>query len=148
VELAPQPLKNPDLSNDFVCHMATRKGTKVYKIAPTKIEKRPINMFFLDFDGKYFPLRCILDLGSTFFVISPEAPTAFRIPVIKRSIPARAGYVRGRNIIMEGLFTIPFALSFGLHSTGDNNDHALEPVKTASEYDALIPAWYLQKHKV
>jgi hypothetical protein len=64
-------------------------------------------MFFIDFDGKYFPLRCMLDLGSTSFVISPEAAKAFRVPVVTRTIPARASDVGGKWIITEGLFTIP-----------------------------------------
>jgi hypothetical protein len=53
-KLAPSILKKPDLSKDFVHHIAPRKEAKVYKIAPTKIGKLPIYKFFIDFDGKYF----------------------------------------------------------------------------------------------
>jgi hypothetical protein len=88
----------------------------------------------------------MLDLGSTSFVISPEATKAFKIPVIKRSIAAKASDVGGSTITTEGLFTIPLGLSFGNHRTSDN-DQAFEGMKTSSEYDALIPAWYLNKHK-
>jgi hypothetical protein len=44
-ELAPPIIKKPNISKDFVYHMAARKGTKVYKVSPTKISKRPINKF-------------------------------------------------------------------------------------------------------
>jgi hypothetical protein len=57
---------------------------KIQKISATRIGKRPIYRFFIDYDGKQFPLRCMLDNGSTSFVISPEAAKAFAIPVVKR----------------------------------------------------------------
>lgn len=61
-ELPPPIIQKPNTSRDFVYHMAARKGAKVYKVSPTKIGKRPIYKFFIDHDGKYFPLRCMLDL--------------------------------------------------------------------------------------
>jgi len=146
-ELALPIPKKPNVSNDYVYHMAARKGAKVYKVSPTKIGKRPIFKFFIDFDGKYYPLRCMLDLGSTSFVISPQAAKAYKIPVVKREIPAKASDVGGSRIVTEGLFTIPLGLSFGNHRTLDNQDHAFEVMKTSSDYDTLIPAWYLNKHK-
>jgi len=146
-ELAPTNSKKSNTSKEYVYHMAARKGAKVYKVSPTKIGKRPIYKFFIDFNGKYFPLRCMLDLGSTSFVISPEATRAFQVPVVKRKIPAKASDVGGRKIITEALFTIPLGLSFGNHRTSHVKDHAFEVMKTSSEYDALIPAWYLNEHK-
>jgi hypothetical protein len=89
----------------------------------------------------------MLDLECTSFVISPEATKAFQIPVVKRKIRARASDVGGIITPTAGLFTIPLRLSFGNHRTSDEKDHALEVIKTSSEYDALIPAWYLNKHK-
>jgi hypothetical protein len=47
----------------------------------------------------------------------------------------------------ENMFTIPLGLSFGNHRSYDEEDHVFEVMKTAGDYDALIPAWYLQKHK-
>jgi len=38
-ELVPTTLKKPNTSKEFVYNMATRKGAKVYKVAPTKIGK-------------------------------------------------------------------------------------------------------------
>lgn len=67
--------------------------------------------------------------------------------LVKRVIPARASDVGGTKIITQGLFTIPLGLSFGNYRTLDETDHALEVMKTSSEYDALIPAWYLNKYK-
>jgi len=75
-ELTHQKTKKPNTSNDYVYHMAARKGARVYKVAPTKLGKRPIYKFFIYFDGKYFRLRCMLDCGSTPFVISPQAAKA------------------------------------------------------------------------
>jgi transposase InsO family protein len=45
------------------------------------------------------------------------------------------------------LFTIPLGVSFGNHRSYDIEDHAFEVIKTTGDYDALIPAWYLEKHK-
>src|SRR5258705_4737921 len=117
-ELAPPP-KKQNTSTDYVYYMAAKKNGKVHKVSPTKIGKRPIYKFFIDFDGKYFPLRCMLDLGSTSFVISPQAAKAFKVPVVKRIIPAKASDVGGTTITTEGLFTIPLGLSFGNHRTSE-----------------------------
>jgi hypothetical protein len=89
----------------------------------------------------------MLDLGSSSFIISPQAAKAYKIPVEKREIPARASDIGGSRIVTEGLFTIPLGLSFGNHRTLDDKDHAFEVMKSSSEYDVLIPAWYLRKHK-
>jgi len=67
--------------------------------------------------------------------------------VVKRVIPARASDVGGTKITTEGLFTVPLRLSFSNHRTLDETDHAFKVIKTSSEYDALIPAWCLNKHK-
>jgi len=89
----------------------------------------------------------MLDLGSTSFVISPEAAKAFRIPVLKRIKKVISKDVTGNEIKTKGLFTIPLGLSFGNHRSYDEKDHAFEVVKTSENYDCLIPAWYLEKHK-
>jgi len=140
-------VKKPNKSTDFVFYEPAKKNMKIQKISATKIGKRPIYRFFLDFDGQYFPLRCMLDLGSTSFVISPEATKAFKIPVIKRTKRVKSKDVTGREIKTEGLFTIPLGLSFGNHRSYDEKDHAFEVIKTSEDYDCLIPAWYLEKHK-
>ena len=36
---------------------------------------------------------------------------------------------------------------FGNDRSYDEEDHAFKVIKTSRDYDALIPAWYLQKHK-
>jgi hypothetical protein len=38
-------------------------------------------------------------------------------------------------------------VSFGNHHSYNEADHAFEVIKTSGDYDALIPAWYLEKHK-
>jgi hypothetical protein len=89
----------------------------------------------------------MLDLGSTSFVISPNAAKAFKIPVVRRTKKVRSNDVTGREINTEGLFTIPLGLFFGNHRSYDEKDHAFEVMETSSDYDCLIPAWYLEKHK-
>jgi len=84
-------------------------------MSPTKIGKRPIHTFFVEYDNRYYPLRCMFDLGSTSFVISPNAAKAFKIPVVKRTKKIRSNDVTAREIITEGLYTVPLGLSFGNH---------------------------------
>jgi len=140
-------VKCNNTSNDFVYYLPSRKTQKITKVSPTKIGKRPIYKFFVNYDGKYYPLRCILDLGSTSFVISPNAAKAFKIPMVKRTNKVRSNNVMGREIPTEGLHTVPLGLSFRNHRTYDEKDHAFEVMKTSSDYDCLIPAWDLEKHK-
>jgi hypothetical protein len=78
----------------------------------------------------------MLELGSTSFVISPEATKAFQILVIKRTIPAKAKDVGRRKIPTEGIYTIPLGLSFGNHRTTDDRNHAFKVMKPSSDYDA------------
>jgi len=138
--------KKINTSTDFVYYQPALHP-KIQKISATKIGKRPIYRFFIDYDGKHFPLRAMLDNGSTSFVISPEAAKAFAIPVVKRQQSVRTGDASGNKMKTENMFTIPLGISFGNHRSYDEEDHAFEVMKTAGEYDALIPAWYLQKHK-
>jgi len=138
--------KKQNTSSDFVYYQPASHA-KIKKVSATRVAKRPIYRFFIDYDGKYFPLRCMLDLGSTSFVISPEAAKAFSIAVVSRAKPAKAGDVSGSQLKTEGLFTVPLGVSFGNHRSFNENDHAFEVIKTAKDYDALIPAWYLKQHK-
>src|SRR5258707_1019713 len=102
-----QQVKRNNTSKDFVYYQPAKKTRKITKISPTKIGKRPIYKFCIDHNNKYYPLRCMLDLGSTSFVISPNAAKAFKIPVVKRTKKVRSNDVTGQEIVTEGLFTIP-----------------------------------------
>ena len=86
--------KKPYLSTDYVYYEASRHK-KISKISPTKVLKRPIYRFFIDYNNRYYPLRCMLDLGSTSFVISPNAAKAYRIPVVKRTKKVKSKDVTG-----------------------------------------------------
>jgi len=86
----------------------------------------------------------MLDLGSTSFVDSPEAAKAFPIPVVKRLQPVRTKDVSGKRISTEGLFTVPLGIFFSNQRSSDEEDHAFKVLKTSGDYDALIPAWYLE----
>jgi len=138
--------KKQNTSTDFVYYQPA-SHPKIRKVSATKVGKRPIYRFFIDYDGNYFPLRSMLDLGSTSFVISPEAAKAFSIPVVLRPKPAKAGDVSGSQLKTEGLFTVPLGVSFGNHRSYDEDNHAFEVIKTSGDYDALIPAWYFEKYK-
>jgi len=89
----------------------------------------------------------MLDLGSTSFVILPNAAKAFKIPVVKRSKRVQSKDVTGPEIVRERLYTIPLGLSFGNHRSFDKKDHAFEVMETSQDYDYLIPAWYLEQHE-
>ena len=138
--------KKINASTDFVFYQSA-PILKIKKVSPTRISKRPIYKFFIDYNGQYFPLRCMLDLGSTSFVISPEAAKALSISVVERLKPIKTKDVSGSEIPTEGLFTVPLGLSFGNHRSFKEEDHAFKELKTSGEYYALIPAWYLEKHK-
>lgn len=85
------------------------------------------------FNGPYFPLSSILDLGSTSFIISPEAAKAFCIPVVKRIRPIRTKDVSGKEISTEGLFTVPLGQSCGKHRFYDEENQAFKVSKTAGD---------------
>jgi len=112
-------------STDFVYYQSA-STPKVKKVSSTRIGKRPIYRFFIEYNGEYFPLRCRQNLGSTSFVISPEAAKAFAIPVVKRLKHIRTRDVSGKEISTDGLFTVPLGLSFGNHRFFDEEDHAFE----------------------
>jgi hypothetical protein len=89
----------------------------------------------------------MLDLESTSFVISPEAAKALPILVIIILNPIKLGDVTGNSLNTNGLFTVPLGLYFSNHQSYNNEDHAFEVLKTSQDYDALIQAWYCEKHK-
>ena len=53
----------------------------------------------------------------------------------------------GTSLKTENLFMVPLGLSFGNHWSYNEEDHAFEVIQTSGDYNALIPAWYLEKHK-
>ena len=136
--------KRPNTSDDFVYY----EVKKLHKIPKTRIGKRPIYKFFIDYDNgtgtsKQFPIRAMLDLGSTSFTISPECAKAYGIPVIKRKNNIEAKDFGGNKVSLPGLYTIPLELAFGNHRSMET----FEVTKMQSSYDVLIPAWYLEKHQ-
>jgi hypothetical protein len=137
--------KKVNSSTDYVYYQPA-VHPKIRKVSATKIGKRPSYRFFIEYTGQYFPLRCILDLESTSFVISPEAAKAFSTPVVKRPKLLKTGDVSGNSLKTENFSTDPLGLSFGNHRSYDEHDHAFEVIKTSQDYDALIPAWYLEHH--
>jgi len=131
--------KKINASTDFVYYQSASTPI-IKKVLSTKIGKRPLYKFFIDCDGQYFPLRFMLDLGSTSFVISPGAAKSVSILVVKRIKPVRTKDVSGTEIPTEGLYTLPLGSSFGNHRSFNEEDHAFEVLRTSGNYDALIPA--------
>jgi len=138
--------KQQNTSKDCIFYNGYAKN-KIQKISPTKIGKRPIYQLFIDHDNQYFLTRCMLDRGSTSFVLSPQAAKAFQIPVIKRTKKVKCKDIGGKKIEVEGRFIVPLGLSFGNHRSYDEENHAFEVMQTSQDYDALLPAWYLEEHK-
>lgn len=89
----------------------------------------------------------MLDLGSISFFISPEGATAFRIPVVKRTMEGNKSDFACQIINTEWLFTVSQGLSFGNHRTLDVKEHEFEVMQTSSDYGGLIPDWYHHKHQ-
>ena len=91
-----------------------------------------------DSDGKIqqFPVRAILDLGSTSFTISPQCAKVFKIPVVKRKKNINAKDFSGKSVGLPNVYTIPLGLAFGNHRTLE----MFEVVLMHADYDVLIPA--------
>ena len=85
----------------------------------------------------------MLDLGSTSFTISPQCVKAFKIPVVQRKNPIKAMDFGGNKVKLPGMYTIPLGLAFGNYRSLET----FEVVPMQQEYNVLIPAWYLNKHK-
>jgi len=87
------------------------------------------------------------DLGSTPLLVSPEAAKAFRIAVVKRVIPGKTLVLGEQKIETERWYTIPLTSRCGNHKSFDEKDHSFKVMKSAKDYNTLLPAWYLNKHK-
>jgi len=88
----------------------------------------------------------MLVLGSTSFVISPNASKAFKILVVQRTKKVKSKDVTGREILTAGLYTIPLGFSFGNHCSDNPDDHAFEAIAKSADYDSVIRVWYLEKY--
>jgi hypothetical protein len=135
--------KWPDTSDDFVYY----EVMKLHIIPSTRIGKRPIYKFFIDYDdgtgtSRQFPVWAILDLGSTSFTISPECAKVFKMPLVQRKHAIRAKEFRGNKVSLPGMYTIWWGLAFGYHRSLE----MFKVVKMQNDYDVLIPAWYLEQH--
>jgi hypothetical protein len=132
------------MSTDFVYY----KVKKFRKIPSTRIGKRPIYKFFIDYDDgtvitKKFPVRAMLDLGSALFTISPECAKVFKIPLVRRKNTIAAKVFGGIKTSLTNMKTILLGQAFGNHRSLETFD----VVKMQKDYDVLIPAWYLEQHK-
>ena len=129
--------KKINSSTDFVYYQPALHPN-ICKVSATKVGKRPIDRFFLDYNGKYFLLRCMHELGSTSFVISPEAAKAFSMPVVKRLRSIKSGNVSGNNLTTGNLFTFPLGVSFGNLRSYNEEDHAFEVIKTSESVTGVF----------
>lgn len=67
--------------------------------------------------------------------------------MVRSTKKIKSADVTRREIETAGLFTVPLGLSFGNYRSFDEEDSPFEVMKTTGYYDALIPAWYLEKHQ-
>jgi len=74
-------------------------------------------------------------------------PKLRMILVARRPKRVKSADVTGRDIIPEGLFMIPLGISFRYHCSYNEDDHSFEVLKTSSDYNCLIPAWYSKNIK-
>jgi hypothetical protein len=120
-------------SQDFVYYFPVRKTKKIIKISPTKVGKRPTYKFFIDYNYKYYPLWCMLDLGNTCSVIPPEAAKAFKIPVVRITKKIQRKDGSEQAIVMENHDRIPLGMVFPNYRSDNEEDHAFHVIKTSSD---------------
>jgi hypothetical protein len=136
--------KKPNTSDDFVYY----EVKKLHKIPSTRIGKRQIYKFFIDYDNgtgtsRQFPVPAMLDLGSTSFTISSECAKVFKILLVRRKQATGANDFGGNMVSLPGMYTIMLGLAFGNHQSLET----FEVVKMQKDYDVLIPVWYREQHK-
>jgi len=122
-----------------------KQNGKNQKIYPAKICKKPIYKLFFDFNGKYFPLRCMLDPGYTSFIISPEAATVFKVRVVKGTTKVMSGDISGQEIITEGIYTKHRRITVANHRMYNLKDTSYRVIKTSPDYDDSMPAQFLEE---
>lgn len=126
--------KKRNVSNVYVDYTAARRtGHKLTSVSATKIGKRSVYKFFINYNNQYYPLRCMLDLGSTGYVILPNAAKAFKIPVVKGTEKGQSRDVTGRELFTEGIYPIALGFSFANHRSYDPKDHAFEVMETSRD---------------
>jgi hypothetical protein len=85
--------KKSNTSTDYVFYSSVKTRKKRSLVSPNTMGKRSRYKFFSELEGKFSPLRCMVEPGRPAFVISPEATRAFQVPVVKRILPGKASDV-------------------------------------------------------
>jgi hypothetical protein len=107
-DLLDHSTKQCNISTDYVyCESANNLGKRIQTVSPMMIGMHPIHRCFIDDGNQHFPLRWMLNLGTTCFVISPYTAKGFKIPVVTRAKKVQSKDVTGREIVTGGLHTIP-----------------------------------------
>jgi hypothetical protein len=109
---------------------------------------RPVYRFFLiwkDAKGvtREVPARCLLDWGSTTFVISKRLVTALDIPTATREDALESYDAAGRRFDDDGKTrTYPLRFAFGNHCS----DEVFEVMTMGEGMEIIVPYWWMQKH--
>jgi len=73
--------KKLNSSNNFVHYWpATSRNIRI--VSATQVSKRPTYRFFIDHNGLYFPLGCMLDLGTTSLIYLEKWQKPWLYPVL------------------------------------------------------------------
>jgi len=127
--------KNPITGQDYVFYTATKKTSKIQQFLPPMVWKQPLCMLFGDFNCLQCPIRCMLDLESTTFVISQNFTKAFHIT-------AGALVIRGWKIISVRIHTLSLALYRRNYWSHIMYCHLIDIITRSNDYTASLPGWY------
>ena len=106
---------------------------------------RPIVQFCLSWEEeKSLPVRCLLDTGSTSFLISDVFVEMFCVPKVKRDVPVPIFDFEGKLVKGAGhAFTHPLLFSYDDHWAKET----FEVAPMEDSHDIIVPYWWLAKHQ-
>jgi hypothetical protein len=89
-------------------------------------------------------VRTLLDSGSSIPLLSFLLAKQMTIPTVRRTIKKDIGNFNGETVKGAGLYyTFPLLLQYKHHFTTES----FEIGPMANEYDAILPDWWIEKHK-
>ena len=149
--LAKSPKKsensNPRSHNPIVGSEREVSREKKYLNMPTPFTgKRPVVKFLLSWEGeeKSLPVRCLLDTGSTSFLISDVFVEMFFVPKVKRDVPVPIFDFEGKLVPGAGqAFTHPLIFQYNDHFCKET----FEVASMEDSHDIIVPYWWLAKHQ-
>ncbi len=112
---------------------------------PPKAGHVPIVDMILHWDGNQAVVRTLLDSGSTIPLLSRTWAELLPVPIAGRSEAQRVNDFAGEAVEGAGkYYTFPMTLQCRKHYSIES----FEIAPLAGEYDAILPDWWREKHKV